>query len=71
MLGKKEERDRRKKEKEEKNMCKGHFGRRVTELIQNTVFKGQGFERPVGFAYKKKQLMREKICPLGELLWLP
>lgn len=39
-------------------MYKGHFGR-IIELTQNTVFKGQGFEGPVGLALKKKkQLMR-------------
>lgn len=46
-----------KREKEEGSMYKGHFCRRLTELTQNTVFKGQGFEGPVGSALKKK-LMR-------------
>lgn len=31
-------------------MFKGHLGKRIIELTQNTVFKGQGFEGPVGFA---------------------
>lgn len=40
-------------------MCKGHFGRRIIELTQNTVFKGQGFEGPLGFALKKKKTINE------------
>lgn len=42
--------ERRGRKKEEESVYKGHFGRRIIELTQNTVFKGQGFEGPVGFA---------------------
>lgn len=46
-------------EKEEESMCKGHFGSSSIALTQNTtVSKGQGFEGPIEFALKKKQLMR-------------
>lgn len=37
------------REKEEGSRFKGHFGTRLTELTQNTVFKGQGFVGPIGF----------------------
>lgn len=48
-----------KREKDEGSTYRGHFGRRIIELTQNTVFKGQGFEGPVGLTLKKKkQLMR-------------
>lgn len=39
--------------REQESMCKGHFVRRIIELTQNTVFKGQGFEGLAGFAFKK------------------
>lgn len=48
--------ERRGRKKEEDSVYKGHFGRRIIELTQNTVFKGQGFEGPVGFALKKKTI---------------
>ena len=38
------------RKKKEESMWKGHFGRRIIELPQNTVFKGQGFEGPLGFS---------------------
>lgn len=47
--GKKGEREK------EGNMFKGHFGRRLTELTQNTVFKGQGFVGPIELKLKKKK----------------
>lgn len=37
------------RKREEESICKAYFGK-IIELTQNTVFKGQGFEGPVGFA---------------------
>lgn len=51
--GKKGEREK------EGNMFKGHFGRRLTELTQNTVFKGQGFVGPIELKLKKKKTINE------------
>lgn len=48
-----------KREKDEGSTYRGHFGRRIIELTQNTVFKGQGFEGPVGLTLKKKKTINE------------
>lgn len=37
------------RKREEESTCKAYFGK-IIEFTQNTVFKGQGFEGPVGFA---------------------